>query len=105
MVSRLMLNLRVDSDQYPPQAAPVGQRTSFVADNLEGSARDVKERTMEETIMGNLGAEVSYWADDSAEERKDAPSDDDGIELVARYNYYGNRNSEVESEGHARQSW
>ena len=104
MISRLMLNLRVDSDQVPQREAQVGQRTSFVQDNFD-SYQAVGKRTMEETIMGNLGAEVSYWAEDERKDDGEEPSDEDVIELTARYDYFRNMNGEVESEGVPRQSW
>ena len=91
MVSRLMLNLRIGNDiekRLSGTSGPVFRSTVIrdITPNVNSP------RTFEDTIIGNLGAGVSFWDnDDEHEETQD--SDDTVIELTPRHPYNGGSTS------------
>ena len=87
MVARLMLNLRSEAERHS-QSTGLGQATTFLRDNFNQSVTRSK-RTFEETIMGNLGEEVTWWGeDDWKEDGHDVyRRQGDMIELVPRYQH------------------
>lgn len=81
MVSRLMLNLRVEVEQGEQV---VGARTTIVRD---ASARGLDDKHgFENTVIGNLGGDI-HWSDSDHERQDDSPADDEDIELCERYQY------------------
>lgn len=86
MVARLMLNLRIGAERQSLPSAHQ-QCSTIVRPGAHFSGpRTAARRTFEDTIIGNLGAEVSLWDDDEDEMAAHDTSDDsewrDDSELI-----------------------
>lgn len=78
MVSRLMLNLRIGPEEESKLSGP-GFRSTVIRDrDISPKTPDAK-KNFADTIIGNLGAGVSFWEDDEIEENSE-----EEIELTPR---------------------
>lgn len=74
MVSRLMLNLRIAADER------FGRQTRIGMSIPKLPAPSISKKNFEDTIIGNLGEGVLYWAEEDPDERDVA--EEDMIELT-----------------------
>ena len=75
MVSRLMLNLRIAADER--FARPGGTETLTPQQRSRSFSA---KKNFEDTMIGNLGEDISSWTDDITEDA--GKQDTDGIELT-----------------------
>lgn len=82
-----MLNLRIGMDEASQHSGQ--HRSTIVRDNLTGPQVPSPKRTFEETIMGNLGGEVSFWGEEDTTEydERDHHSHGETFELSERSPY------------------
>ena len=81
MVSRLMLNLRVEVGRGEPY---IGARTTIVRDAAVKPHDD--KHGFENTIIGNLGEDIQ-WSDSDHQRRDESLMDEESMELCERRHY------------------
>lgn len=84
MVSRLMLNLRIGNDAEKRVSGTAGAFRSTIIRDFTPNI--MSPRTFEDTVIGNLGAGVSFWNDDDEHEevKEETQDSNDTFELAPR---------------------